>query len=434
MTAIYSPNKAIYEQLIDKHGMCLSCDILVSRNFMSEYFDLKRDNKFGQITSKMSPFVLERMDIALFEDGTLYHEWNINDDMLKRFVKIVENKGYKVTSIKKTNDLLGSGYSSIFMENVSRICTEKTDPKQDLEVQSLPSIKEFLQKVFSGNNICITASKFEKIAPQCRDYLALFDDGHFFVSEKYDRYNNIYDNRKISKFRKQYPQYVYFKAEVIPQEYLDAIYQKAKEYDWYISPEDANLYNHSTGEFSSDEEKIKMNRYIADLLNQKSKCLSLIWFSDLEGKYYDGKYILFENGCLLIDDEYKKSIMASDLKNDLSRYFYNMEFRTEFVPAHYIEEIYNQLPNYQNGALKAYMEMLKQKARKLKKMLDIPHYEALDLAAQITGWKNWKEVISIDENRARYVMNVEKYNKRTAESFGQEQVQTEYNTYLKNQK
>ena len=75
--------------------------------------------------------------------------------------------------------------------------------------------------------------------------------------------------------------------------------------------------------------------------------------------------------------------------------------------------------------------MLKQKARKLKKILGIAHYEALELAARITGWKSWKEPLSISEAHARLVINSEKQKKKMAAEMNYDQLQYEYKKYLK---
>ncbi len=50
--------------------------------------------------------------------------------------------------------------------------------------------------------------------------------------------------------------------------------------------------------------------------------------------------------------------------------------------------------------------------------LYISSYEVINLMSQVTAWRKRKEVISINENYARYVMNIEKENKKTFEEFG----------------
>ena len=50
--------------------------------------------------------------------------------------------------------------------------------------------------------------------------------------------------------------------------------------------------------------------------------------------------------------------------------------------------------------------------------LYISSYEVINLMSQVTAWRKRKEVISINENYARYVMNIEKENKKTFDEFG----------------
>ena len=64
--------------------------------------------------------------------------------------------------------------------------------------------------------------------------------------------------------------------------------------------------------------------------------------------------------------------------------------------------------------------MLKQKARKLKRMLLIPHHEALDIVAQMAGWKNWKSIKIEDEIHARQLIDAEKFRKDLASRFNAE--------------
>lgn len=78
------------------------------------------------------------------------------------------------------------------------------------------------------------------------------------------------------------------------------------------------------------------------------------------------------------------------------------------------------------------MEILKQKAKKLKTMLNIPHHQALELSAQMSGWKNWKEVTLIDESAARFAIHSEKRNKKNAEELNCNQIEYEYKKYMQN--
>ena len=63
-------------------------------------------------------------------------------------------------------------------------------------------------------------------------------------------------------------------------------------------------------------------------------------------------------------------------------------------------------------------------------MLNIPHHEALELTAKMTGWKNWKEITQIDEARARFVISAEKKKKEMLQqSSNKDPVEDEYERY-----
>ena len=63
-------------------------------------------------------------------------------------------------------------------------------------------------------------------------------------------------------------------------------------------------------------------------------------------------------------------------------------------------------------------------------MLNIPHHEALELTAKMTGWKNWKEITQIDEARARFVISAEKKKKEMLQRYpDKDLVEAEYERY-----
>ena len=92
----------------------------------------------------------------------------------------------------------------------------------------------------------------------------------------------------------------------------------------------------------------------------------------------------------------------------------NREFIEMQVPVLYIREIYKRLPEFQKGAKDIYIEMLKQKARKLKKIANVSHYKALDIVAKIAGWKKWNSINIQDEADARVLINDEKVRQNIA--------------------
>lgn len=161
--------------------------------------------------------------------------------------------------------------------------------------------------------------------------------------------------------------YCYADEEVIPQDYLEALYKEAEKYNWYATREDMGkkFYPHM-----NFDELLKMNKYIDNLFNNRT-CLTVVNPPNL-----------------------------------------NLHF--EQTSREYIKQLYRRLPEFQKGASSIYIEMLKQKARKLKRITELTHVEALDVAAQMAGWQNWKAVKVEDEAHARQLISSEKYRKEKA--------------------
>ena len=224
--------------------------------------------------------------------------------------------------------------------------------------------------------------------------------------------NSINDPETTYDFTFKYNQYVYLKRLYVPQDYIEALYEKAKTFDWYISENEA-LKNLPPQENLTDEEKFKMQDYIKTLLENR-KCISVTLppstapYIGHIAPHHDW-YVLFNDGKLI-----------------LSKVVQHLEY----VPEHYIAAIYEEVSKIQKTAKDIYLEILKQKARALKKLLQIPHHEALELSAQMVGFKSWKDTLSMNERNARYAIERENEKKQYALEQGKDPLQREYNIYL----
>ena len=339
---------------------------------------------------------------------------------INRFEELLNKNGFKVKE-----KILNVTQASMIA--ISKYAVEKYSPQDDLYAMPFPSKEEFAQKLFENDNICLSASKYEDINPIHRQDLALFSDGRFIVSDKFSLLTGIYDFKNISAFWRQYPEYIYLEHEAVPQEYIDYIYQKAAEYEWYITPLEASKKhqnNHPSVQpvLSAEEEQ-----FIAELIND-NKCLSVVSpRPDLSPDWE--KYALFADGRLIVNEQ-KPQLWVNYFATEISKVFPTLELKSESKPVYLIEEIYKRLMNLQKTAREIYLEMMKQKARKLKKMLNIPHHEALELTAKMTGWKNWKEITQIDEARARFVISAEKKKKEMLQQYpDNDLVEAEYERY-----
>lgn len=408
-----------------EQGDCLTFHWFYSQEFAKYKNQLRQEfnEKFGDkclVVSKRAAFTPNGSNYHYFSNGVLLCNASANPQSVFRFEEILENNGFKVS--RRITDIHPKS-----MREISEFAANQYVPQDDLQAIPYPNKEEFTQKLFENGNTCLSASKDEDINPECRQYLALFADGRFIVSEKFSLLTGIYDFRKVTAFSQEYSKYLYLELEMMPQEYIDYIYQKAAEYDWYISPEEALKKYQSSHPLSQQSLSREEEQFITELLKD-NKCLSVVSPRRHLSPDWD-KYALFADGRLIIDNS-KAPLWQNNLAQEISKVYPALELKIELKPVYLIDEIYKRLLNRQKSARDIYTEMMKQKARKLKKMLNIPHHEALELAAHITGWKSWKEITQIDEARARYVISAEKYKKELAQQHRErDPVEDEYERY-----
>ena len=401
-------------------------------------YKLKHNVKDVWIIQKLNTLPLEHYNVPFhfFSNGVLIHRFNPTKDysyMLEKIKKALSLHGYKIKKIYGPQvqfDIFG--YSE-FLQKISKYADIQYPPEQNLEIMPLPDKDSFLKKCFDKNNILLTASKFEQIAPTYRKFLALFEDGSFFVSKDYKGGNSINDPETTYDFSVKYNQYVYFKRKYVPQDYLEALYEKAKTFDWYISENEA-LKNLPPQENLTDEEKFKMQDYIKTLLENR-KCISVTLppstapYIGHIAPHHDW-YVLFNDGKLILSKDRHEVENKTQIQT-LQLSYPDIKFDIEYVPEHYIAAIYEEVSKIQKTAKDIYLEILKQKARALKKLLQIPHHEALELSAQMVGFKSWKDALSMNERNARYAIERENEKKKYALEQGKDPLQREYNIYLK---
>ena len=391
-------------------------------------YNVKKDTRgAGRILSKDVILPFDDNRFVLFDDGTLFYRFDAPREAIERVLKLAAVKGCVIKKVYGTHNIrTGYDYSHLqeMIENIDNIYADE----KNLYFEKLESQKEFIKNLFAGGNVCLTASKEENIDSECREYMALMSDGRFLIAEEYGERYGVRDYRKVEAFYNNHPEYVYLQREYVPQNYIKAIYKKAEEFDWFLPAEAAKKKQPEKS--LTEEEKLKMNIFIHKLLSDDNKCLSVVCPSTRLFFSPDTfKYALFADGRLLLDERRSK-IVEDDLTSEMKKCFPTLDIRVERVPFYYIPEIYERVLKIQKSAKEIYMEMLKQKAKKLKSLLKIPHHEALEISAKMVGWKDWKEVNSIDESQARLAINSEKYNKKTSETFGKNQVEYEYEKYM----
>lgn len=344
---------------------------------------------------------------------------------IKRVIKL---QGFEIEKIYGPEKPMDEMYFDMFLHDITKEAEKRYPYQEDLLIEPLPDVKTFVENLFKDNNECLSASKNEILSPKYRDYMAFFANGRIIVSEEKANSNNIFGTSDYMDLKSYDSDYVLLDYEYVPHFYLEAIYQKAKEYDWYISKE--NMQKLMPQQNISDEDINKMNAYIDSLLKNR-KCISVTipyMGGSLALSPDKEKYVLFDDGTLV----YAKQTAPTRF---LKKCFPDLEIKEDKVPEYYIAQIYKRLLSVQKSANTIFEEMLKQKAKKLKKMIDVPHYQALEIVSKMAGLSCWEQVSKLTEQESRRGVYIEQkrkkiYSNKTAE----ELIEQEYHNFLKNNK
>jgi|GEM_PF-2416039 len=441
-----SLNYEIIEQLF-QNSACLTYNPLEPMTAwqytkeLQQDFEKQHNLKHSRICSKTAKMRQDKYNARFhyFADGTLVHcaepqSFSKNEtyrqgiEDLERIMTALKIRRYPVNKIYGPQNQMDVFYYSDFLRYISNQALLKYSYKEDLYIEPLPNKEDFVHDCFANGNILLTASKDELLPPHCREFMALFADGRYYVSEEYRSRLGVKNSGKVSRFNADYLlHYCVMAEEYIPQDYLGALYKEAEKYEWFASVDEtmSRLSQHK-----NVDELVKMNKYIDGLFNKRT-CLTVVNPDSFMSPDFQ-QYAVFSDGLVVTvyHDEDDKPFVKS-----LKKYFPDLTLRFEKISKEYLEQLYRRLPEFQKSAVAIYVEMLKQKARKLKRMTDLTHIEALDVIAQIAGWKNWRAIKIEDEAHARELIDAEKWRKNLAADFNAENpLMEEYHRYLKHRK
>ena len=391
--------------------------------------DFKKQNNvdYSRVCSKTSKMWQNRYnaDFHFFSDGTLIHRCDVSlrgNEKLKQIEKIIEIKGWKIKKIYSPQEQMDFIYYSDFLRYISTQALLRYSYIEDLYIEALPSKEDFVKECFANGNILLTASKDEEIPSHCRDLVAIFADGQYYIKKNGQDPLGIKNNSQIAQIKHDYlSSYCHATEQVIPDDYFEALYIEAQKHDWYASKDymDDKLRPHATV-----DDLIKMKKYIDGLFENRT-CLTVVNpnvdVADFMFKSPDLQhYAVFSDGLVVsadFDENDKHFVKA------LKKSFPDLNLHFEKVPENYIKQLYKRLPEFQKSAATIYIEMLKQKARKLKRISDLTHIEALDVVAKMSGWKDWRSIDVVDEMHARKLISLEKRHKHNS-------LEDEYKRYL----
>lgn len=419
-----------------KNGICLTyspCDAMdafrYARDKKKEYCEqnnVKRaliKSKAELSTGKLSP------KFHYFSNGVLIHNFTQKEDAaLQRVLTMFTIRNLPIRKIYALSQIYDYWKGSSYMRNLSERANLLYPYREDIKIAPFPKIEEFIMDCFANNNVLLTASKNENVNPDIRECLALFADGRYYIADEFGGTISRHNNKNIKIFKNEHKDYVFLDEIYVPREYIVALYKEAEKYDWYVSAEEIEQKNRL-----SDTQTAQMKNYIENLFNGR-KCLSVTNLEDDSRTHFGAdpdvdKYALFTDGTLVVGNS-RSNVENTYWYDRMCAIYKDLKLKVELVPDFYIPAIYAALPKYQRSAREIYMEMLKEKAKKLKSELNISHHEALDIAAKIDDWDDFQSIKIEDEAHARHLISAEKWRNKIANgSFLQE-----YEIYLRSKR
>ena len=434
MTDTYFTENDLSFETLFANGVCLTYDPFEPRGSFHYALELRKEYcrqngvKRALIKSKAELGKLSN-NFHYFSNGILIHRFEENEqNKLQRVLTMLKIRNLPIRKIYALSQIYDYWKGSSYMRNLSERANLLYPYREDITIAPFPKPEELIKDCFANGNILLTASKEENVNPNIRDCLALFADGRYYVAEEYSGAPRRYNDKNIEIFKKEHKDYVFLREIYVPREYIAALYKEAEKYDWYVSAEEVEQKNRL-----SEAQTAEMNAYIENLFNGR-KCLSVTNLEDDSRTHFSAdpdvdKYALFTDGTLVVGNS-RANVKNTYWYDQMCAIYKDLKLKVELVPDYYIPAIYAALPKYQRSASKIYMEMLKEKAKKLKSDLNITHHEALDIAAKTDGWDNFQSVKIEDEAHARHLISAEKRRSKIADG----SVLSEYENYLKNNK
>ncbi len=397
-------------------GNCLTYDWYFSARRkaekMCEQFMLENPHSFCFVQNNKVPMpLLKHTDFQYFSNGVLViYMWPQRaDEVIKKARKILALHGFVIKDIYAPQSKEEwQDYFKLLID-INDKTKELPVSDEDLVLRTFSSPAEFADYCFNGGNVLLTASKDKFFEPKYRQILALFNNGLYIVDEEYKHSDSFHGDIETNFFENRLCGEPMMHPIYVPQMYLQALYQRAKQYNWYVSPEDAAKKLPQVK--ISELETIK--KYAEDILQNRT-CISILTprinyrdiFLDpiLTSPDYN-RYVLFDDGKLVLSQKYyNDEVRQKHLLEDLSRSFPQIKFAAELVPDYCIDFLYQEIYKRQKSARDVYLEMMRQKAVLISEIFGVPVVLAKDAAAQFVGWKDWMDMENVTTTHARHLI------------------------------
>ena len=393
---------------------------------MCEQFMLENPHGFCFVQNQKVPIpLLKHTDFQYFSNGVLVVRTLpvYADKTIKQARKILALHGYVIKDIyAPQNKEEWQDYFKLLI-NIHDITKDLPVSDEDLVLRSFSSPAEFADYCFNGGNVLLTASKDKFFEPKYRQILALFNNGLYIVDEEYKHSDSFHGDIETSFFENRLCGEPMMHPIYVPQMYLQALYQRAKQYNWYVSPEDAakKLPQVKISELETIKkyaEDILQNRTCISILTPRIAYRDIFLDEKLTSPDYH-RYVLFDDGKLVLSEKYySDNVTQKYLLEDLSRSFPQIKFAAELVPDYCIDFLYQEIYKRQKSARDIYLEMMRQKAVLISEIFGVSAVLAQDAAAQFVGWKDWKELKTVTNTHARHLIAMQQNLDKRVEKNG----------------
>ena len=397
-------------------GNCLTYDWYFSARRkaekMCEQFMLENPHSFCFVqNTKVSMPLLKHTDFQYFSNGVLViYMWPQRaDEVIKKARKILALHGFVIKDIYAPQSKEEwQDYFKLLID-INDKTKELPVSDEDLVLRTFSSPAEFADYCFNGGNVLLTASKDKFFEPKYRRMLAIFGNGLYVVDEQYRHGDSFHGDVETKFFENRICEYPLMQAIYVPHAYLEALYQRAKQYKWYISPEDAQKKLPQITALELETTK----KYVENTLENRT-CISIIAprvpYHDilldpilLSPDYH--RYVLFDDGKLLISEKYcYDEVRQKHLLEDFKRSLPQMKFAVELVSDYCIDCLYQEIYKRQKSARDIYLQMMRQKAALIANIFGVPVILAQDAAAQFAGWHDWQDMQTVTITHARHLI------------------------------
>ncbi|MBQ8481737.1 MAG: hypothetical protein IJ532_04320 [Alphaproteobacteria bacterium] len=407
------------QNLLEKlfsEGNCLTYDWYFSARRKAEQMckQFKAENPHGICfvqNSKVTVPLFKHTDFQYFSNGALviYMPPHRAEEVIKKARKFLASHGCEIKYVYAPQDKEEwRDYFKLLIDIHDK--TKKLSINdEDLMLCAFNTPEEFADYCFKDNNVLLTASKEENFNPKYRRMLALFGNGLYIIDEQYKHGDSFYGDVEVAFFENRICEYPIMRAIYVPQIYLRALYKRAEQYNWYISPEKAEerLPQITASELET------IGKYTDDILPNRS-CISIltprITYNDIlldpiltSPDYH--RYVLFDDGKLVLSQKYYCDEMKQKhLLEDLKRSFPHLKFAVEQVSDYCVDYLYREIYKRQKSARDIYLEMMRQKALLISDVFGVPIVLAQDAAAQFAGWHSWENIQTVTVIHARHLI------------------------------